>query len=446
MKAEVDRIGDLLLYAGRQGADQCEVYQEESTNWNCRVYQGKVDDLQASRSGGLGVRLIYNNVMGTAYTTDLRWESMMEAVDRAIENAKIGHPDQLEFYKPDSAEYPKLSLWDGKLDSVSDEEKIRLALDMEKMAGGKDPRIQKVLGASVSTRSHKVTIRSTRDIHQSYRSNSVSANVSVLATKNGMMQAGHGYQFSRTWEGLNPGSIVDEAIEHAVSLVGGQPVESQDAAVIFQRGVAGQIWAMLGRTLTGEEAQKGRSIFAGRKGEKVASHLVTVIDDPLREDGPGASPFDGEGVPHKTFTIIENGVLQGFLYDTRSAAKADTKTTGHAHRTFRSAVSAAPANLYLKPGDMTRDELIAGTKNGFLVVEVKGLTVGGFNVVTGDLSVGASGLWLKDGKVVGPVREVTIAGNLKEMLMEVDGVADDFKWGAIGTPSFRVKKMAVSGK
>lgn len=446
MKAEADRIQDLLLYAKEQGTDQCEVYKEESSNWNCRVYQGKVDDLQASKSGGLGMRLIYNNVMGTAYTTDLRWESMTEAVDRAIENAKIGHPDQLEFYRHESAEYPTLSLWDEKLDSISDEEKIRLALDMEKMAGGRDPRIQKVLGASVSTRSHKITIRSTQGVHQSYRSNSASASISVLATKGGMMQAGHGYQYSRTWDGLSPSSLVDEAIEHAVSLVGGQPVESQDASVIFHRNVAGQIWAMLGRTLTGEEAQKGRSIFAGREGQKVASDLVTVVDDPLREDGPGAAPFDGEGVPHKTFTLIENGVLKGFLYDTRSAAKANTTTTGHAHRSFRSAVSAAPANLYLKPGNMTRDELVACTRNGFLVAEVKGLTVGGFNVVTGDLSVGASGLWIKDGKVARPVREVTIAGNLKEMLMEVDGVADDFKWGAIGTPSFRVKKMAVSGK
>jgi predicted Zn-dependent protease len=112
VKAEADRIQDLLLYAKEQGADQCEVYKEESSNWNCRVYQGKVDDLQASKSGGLGMRLIYNNVMGTAYTTDLRWESMTEAVDRAIENAKIGHPDQLEFYRHESAEYPTLSLWD----------------------------------------------------------------------------------------------------------------------------------------------------------------------------------------------------------------------------------------------------------------------------------------------------------------------------------------------
>ena len=446
MVLEVDSLRNLLLYAGRRGAKDTELYLEESANWTCRVYQGKVDDLQASKSGGLGVRVIYNMVMGTAYTSDLRYKALEEAVDRAIENAKVGAPDLYDFFNPLHAKYASLPIWDERLESVTAEDKIRLALEMEKMAAGKDPRIQKVLGTNVSTRSRTVTVRSTRGVSNSYRANSASANVSVLAVQDGMMQGGHGGEFSRTWEGLNPERIVDEAVKHAVSLVGGQPVESQDAEVIFNRGVAAQIWGMLGRTMTGEEAQKGRSIFAGKIGEKVASELVTVIDDPLRADGPGASPFDAEGVPHSTFPIIENGVLRGFLYDSYGAAKAGVQSTGHAQRTFRSPVSASPANLFMKPGELSRDEIVAKTKNGFMVAEVKGLTVGGFNVVTGDLSVGASGVWIKEGKVVGPVREVTIAGNLKQMLMEVDAVGSDFKWSGVGTPSFRVRKMAVSGK
>ena len=443
----MDNLTNLLLYAGKRGAKQTELYQEESTSWNCRVYQGKVDDLQASKSGGLGVRVIVGGALGTAYTSDLRPEGCREVVDRAIENAKVGLPDlSREFFNPVNAQYRPLLLWDEDLEAVSAEDKIRLALDMEKMAMSKDPRIQKVLGTGVTTRSRTVTIRNDRGVSVSFRGNAATANASVLAVSGGMMQGGHGGQFSRTWKGLDPAKIVDEAVEHAVSLVGGQPIESQDAEVIFDRGVASQIWGMLCRTMTGEEAQKGRSIFAGRVGQKVASELVTIVDDPLRADGPGASPFDAEGVPRATFPIIENGVLRGFLYDLHSAAKAGVQSTGHADRTFRSHVSAAPANLYMKPGELTRDEIIAKTGSGFLVAEVKGLTVGGFNVVSGDLSVGASGIFIKDGKIVGPVREVTIAGNLKQMLLEVDAVADDFKWSNVGTPSFRVRKMAISGK
>lgn len=438
----------LLDHARKLGAREAELYLEESDSWNCRAYQGKVDDLQASKSNGLGVRVLVGDSLGIAYTSDLRPEGCIEAVDRAVANAKVSRPDNLRaFFSPGAGTaYNPIAIWDDRLEAVSAEDKIRLALEMEQMAGKKDPRIQKVLGAGVSTRSRRVTVRSTRGVDASYRANSVSANVSVLAISGGMMQGGHGGEFARSWKALDSARIVDEAVEHAVSLVGGQPVESQDAEVIFHRGVAAQIWGMLGRTLTGEEAQKGRSIFAGQIGQKVASELVTIVDDPLRADGPGASPFDAEGVPRKTFPIIEDGVLRGFLYDTYGAAKAGVSSTGHASRSFRSPVSASPANLYMKPGGLDRDEIVASTRDGFLVAEVKGLTVGGFNVVSGDLSVGASGLWIRDGKVVGPVREVTIAGNLKAMLLEVDAVCSDFKWSGVGTPSFRVKRMAVSGK
>jgi PmbA protein len=440
-------LGSLLLYAKRRGAREAEMYLEESSNWNCRVYQGKVDDLQASKSNGLGVRVLVGQSLGTAYTSDLRTQGCEEAVDRAVENARVSRSDQLrEFHEPANSMYADLRIYDDRLEGVSAQDKMKLALDMERMAGSKDPRIQKVLGTGVSTQSHTVTVRNSRGVNASYKANSASTDASVLAVSGKMMQGGHGGQFSRSWEGLDPAAIVDEAVEHAVSLVGGQPVESQDAEVIFHRGVAAQIWSMLGRTLTGEEAQKGRSIFAGRIGQKVASELVTIIDDPLRADGPGASPFDAEGVPRSTFPIIENGVLRGFLYDTYSGAKAGVASTGNARRSYRTPPSAAPSNLYMKPGDFAREQIVGSTKNGFLVVEVKGLTVGGFNVVSGDLSVGASGIWIKDGRIAGPVREVTIAGNLKTMLQEVDAVGNDFKWSGAGTPSFRIKRMAVSGK
>ena len=441
-------LRSLLDYAKRQGARDAELYLEETSNWNCRVYEGRVDDVQASSGNGLGVRVTVGDSLGTAFTSDLRDQGCREAVDRAIANAGIAEPDPLrEFYSPAQSDvYPTLRIYDEALDRVTPEEKIALALRMESMASGRHPLIRKVLSSGIHTRSQRVTVINTRGVDAFYRSNALSAFVSVLASNGGAMQGGHGSAFARKWEEIDAEKVVDEAVNHAVSLLGGQPVESQDAAVIFDRGIAAQIWGMLGRTLAGEEARKGRSIFAGRLGQKVASPLVTLIDDSLRPDSPGACPFDVEGVPKRTFPLIEEGVLKGFVYDVYTAKKAGTVSTGHARRSFRSSVSAAPENLYMKPGQMSVDDLIASTENGFLVMEVKGLGVGGFNVVTGDMSVGASGLWIKAGKVVGPVREVTVAGNWKEMLMEVDAVANDFKWSGVGAPSFRVRKMAVSGR
>lgn len=438
----------LLDHARRLGAREAEIYLEATGNWACRVYQGQIDDLQASAGNGLGARVLVGDSLGIAYTSDMRREGCVEAVDRAIANARVSAPDSFrEFFAPGSdTVYHDLPIWDQGLERVPAEERIALAFKMEEMARGRDPLVQKVLGTGVNMRSREITVVNTKGVNASHKSNMTGAFASVLAVSNGAMHGGHGSGISRTWGELDPDKIVAEAVHHAVSLVGGHPVESCDAEVIFDRGIASQIWGMLGRTLTGEEAQKGRSIFAGKTGQKVASPLVSLVDDPLRADGPGASPFDAEGVPKKTFPIIEDGILRGFMYDMYGAKKAGLVSTGHAQRSFRSAVSASPSNLYMKPGTMTVDEIVASTKNGFLVMEVKGLGVGGFNVVSGDLSAGASGLFIRDGRYQGPVREVTIAGNLKTMLLEVDAVGSDFKWSGTGAPSFRVRKMAVSGR
>ncbi|HHY76241.1 MAG TPA: TldD/PmbA family protein [Firmicutes bacterium] len=439
-------LKSLLDYAASLGVRETELYLEESNTWGCRVYQGEVENLQASQGRGLGVRVIVDKALGIAYTSDVSEESAREAISRAAENARISAPDELRcFYAPEG-EYPTIDAWSQDIEDTPAETKIRMALDMEAMAKRKNERIQKVLGTSVGTRSHSVTVVNSKGVNVSFKSNSATISCQVLAAENGVMQPGSGAQFSRSFSGLNPEKVVDEAVQKALNLLGGKPVESQDASVIFCPEVSAIIWQMLASTLTGEAVQKKRSMFAGMLGQKVASELVSLIDDPFNVDGYGASPFDAEGVPRKRMALIEDGVLKAFMYDCYSAAKDGVKSTGHASRRVQSAVQVAPCNLYLKPGTLTLEEVVASTKNGFLVMDVSGITVGGLNPVSGDLSVGASGRWITGGKFVGPVREVTIAGNLKDILLGIDAVASDLKWTNIGTPSFRTAKMAVSGK
>lgn len=439
-------LKSLLDYAASLGVRETELYLEESNTWGCRVYQGEVENLQASQGRGLGVRVIVDKALGIAYTSDVSEESAREAISRAAENARISAPDELRcFYAPEG-EYPTIDAWSQDIEDTPAETKIRMALDMEAMAKRKNELIQKVLGTSVGTRSHSVTVVNSKGVNVSFKSNSATISCQVLAAENGVMQPGSGAQFSRSFSGLNPEKVVDEAVQKALNLLGGKPVESQDASVIFCPEVSAIIWQMLASTLTGEAVQKKRSMFAGMLGQKVASELVSLIDDPFNVDGYGASPFDAEGVPRKRMALIEDGVLKAFMYDCYSAAKDGVKSTGHASRRVQSAVQVAPCNLYLKPGTLTLEEVVASTKNGFLVMDVSGITVGGLNPVSGDLSVGASGRWITGGKFVGPVREVTIAGNLKDILLGIDAVASDLKWTNIGTPSFRTAKMAVSGK
>ncbi|HHY76005.1 MAG TPA: TldD/PmbA family protein [Firmicutes bacterium] len=439
-------LKSLLDYASSLGAQETELYLEETKGWSCRVYQGEVENLQASQGKGLAVRVIAGKALGIAYTSDISDDGAREAISRAIENAKISAPDELRsFYAPEG-EYPTLQAWSQDIEDAPAETKIRMALDMEAMAKGKDSRIQKVLAASVGTNSRSVTVVNSKGVDVSFRSNYATISCQVLARENGVMQPGSGMQFSRTFAGLEPERVVGEAVEKALNLLGGKPVESQDAAVIFAPEVSSVIWQMLAGVLTGEAVQKKRSMFAGKIGQRVASELVSLIDDPFDVRGTGASPFDAEGVPRKRMALIEKGVLKTYIYDCYSAAKDGVKSTGHAYRRISTAVQAAPCNLYLEPGTQSLEEVVASTKNGLLVMDVSGISTGGFNPVSGDFSVGAAGRWISDGRFVGPVREVTIAGNLKDMLMGIDAVASDLKWLGMGTPSFRVAKMAISGK
>ncbi|HHX29342.1 MAG: TldD/PmbA family protein [Bacillota bacterium] len=439
-------LKSLLDYASSLGVRETELYLEESNNWGCRVYEGEVENLQASQGRGLGVRVIVDKALGIAYTSDVSEEGAREALSRAAENARISVPDELRaFYAPEG-EYPTIDAWSQDIVDTPAETKIRMALRMEAMAKQKDSRIRKVLGTTVGTNSRSVTVVNSKGVNVSFKSNGASISCHVLASDNEVMQPGNGVQFSRSFAALNPEKVVDEAVQKALSLLGGKPVESQDASVIFSPEISAVIWQMLAATLTGEAVQKKRSMFAGKLGQKVASELVSLIDDPFAVEGHGASPFDAEGVPRKKMALIEDGVLKAFMYDCYSAAKDGVKSTGHASRRVQTAVQAAPCNLYLKPGTLSLEEVVATTKNGFLVMDVSGITVGGLNPVSGDLSVGAAGRWITDGQFVGPVREVTIAGNLKDILLGIDAVASDLKWTNMGTPSFRTAKMAVSGK
>ncbi|NLA59642.1 MAG: TldD/PmbA family protein, partial [Firmicutes bacterium] len=257
-------LKSLLAYAASLGVGETEFYLEESSSWSCRVYQGEVENLQASQGRGLGVRVIVDKALGIAYTSDVSEGTAREAVRRAAENAKISAPDELRsFYAPEGG-YPSVETWSQDIQDTPAETKIRMALDMEAMAKQKDPRIRKVLGTGIATNSRSVTVVNSKGVNVSFKSGGAQISCQVLAADNEVMQTGFGNQFSRSFSGLDPEKVVDEAVRNALNLLGGKPVESQDASVIFAPEVSAIIWQMLAATLTGESVQKKRSMFAGK--------------------------------------------------------------------------------------------------------------------------------------------------------------------------------------
>ena len=259
------------------------------------------------------------------------------------------------------------------------------------------------------------------------------------------MQRDSWYTVARKLANLeNPESVGRKAAQRAVRKLGAVQVPTCEAPVIFDPVTAPSLLSHLVGCVNGYSIYRESSFLAGKLGETIASDLVTIIDDGRLPGGLGSKPFDGEGLPTRRTVVIDRGRLSSYLLDSYSARKLEMKSTGNAARGAGSPPTAGSTNLWLEPGQQSLDEIIASTERGLLVTELIGM---GFNPVTGDYSRGAAGLWIEAGEIVGPVEESTIAGNLSEMLMDVDAIGSDLLWlGSTASPSLRISKMTIAGE
>jgi PmbA protein len=214
--------------------------------------------------------------------------------------------------------------------------------------------------------------------------------------------------------------------------------------IIFDPLVANSILEHIFEGVNGDSVYRGASFLAGKLGEKIASENVTVIDDGTMVGGFGTSPFDGEGIPTRRTVVIENGVLKSYLLNTYTAKKLKLQTTANASRGLAGTPGIGPGNYFLQPGSRTPQQMIAEVKEGLYVTEFLGM---GVNLVTGDYSRGASGLWISGGELTFPVEEITVAGNLKNMFLNISEIANDLEFrGAVASPTLRIDGLTVGGE
>jgi PmbA protein len=267
-----------------------------------------------------------------------------------------------------------------------------------------------------------------------------------LAEQDGKKQVDYDWDFSRSAEKLRaPEEVGRNAAERVLRKLGGRKVPTQAAPVVFERRIAARIWGSVLAAVNGDTVYKGMSYLRDRAGERIASELVTLADDPLLPGGAGSAPFDGEGLPTRKNVIIAQGVLKMFLYDTITARKVGNgaQSTGNSRRSAGGAGGIGAFNLYLTPGDLTLEEILSAIPNGFYVTEMMG---GGANTVTGDFSIGASGLWIEGGKLAYAVDEVTIAGTMDGILKGVERIGNDLVFqSSISSPTFQVAEMTIGG-
>lgn len=447
-KMQIDFKG-LLLRAEKMGAQETELFFEDLQSSEIKVYEREVESLVSSRPRGLGVRIFKDDQMGFAYTSDLTQEGLRLALEKALENAMVVQKNSLKSLPPLYHEYPTMDFYNPLLAKERVEDKIEHLLKLEEMALSYEERIVKAPEVGYSDGMSHVMLYNSRGLELSFKRNLCYSYIVVLAREGEDVQTGVALTHGRSLHELDIEKTVREACQEALALLGARQVPSQKAPILFKPEVGASIIDLLGDALTAEAVQKKRSLFAGKLGQEVASPLVNLIDDGLLKEGLASQPFDGEGVPSQTTQVIREGLLETYLYDTYTSRKEERESTGNAVRSsYKGIPGVSPTNLFLSPGKKSQKELLSSVENGLYVQELSGLHSGA-NPISGDFSVGASGRWIHQGEFGESVREVTIAGNLMDLLKGIVAVASDLTFnpmvGSAGAPTFLVDSLSIGG-
>ncbi len=457
--------GQAVERALRAGATDAEVVAYEGDEFNVHVRLGEVEQLTEAGSRAIGLRVFCGTEGGqrtaSTSTSDLSEAGLARIVESAVALAKVtgvdpfaGLPEREAFGKHDPEAQ---ALYFEDANSIPPPERIEIARRCEAAAMGFDTRIQNSKGGSFDCSSTRRVMVNSRGFHGEYQRSYVGFSASPIAQDASGMQGGYWYSTARTAQLLeDPESVGREAARRALRLLGARRVPTQECSVVFPAESARGLMGNLLSAANGDAIYRNASMFSGKLGEQVAGENITMVDDgtmvfdhtladgtTIQVGGFGTSPFDGDGLPTRRTVVIERGVLKELLLNTYTGRKLNMASNAKASRGLAGAPGIGGGNYFLEPGTLTHDEIVGDVKNGLLVLSTMGF---GVNLVTGDYSQGASGLWIENGEVSFPVEEITIAGNLKDMFRNVSAIGNDLQFrGSGAVPTVRIEGMTVAG-
>jgi PmbA protein len=448
------------------GATDAEAVAVESEDFGVNVRLGQVEQLTESGSRALGLRVFFADAVGNrtanTSTSDLTPEGVTRIIESAIGLAKVtgadpfaGLPDRDAF---GSNDVDSLALYFTDVDAIPPAERIEIARRCEAAAMAYDTRIQNSSGADFDASSlHRIMVNS-RGFSGEYRRSYCGFSVSPIAQDaSGAMQRDFWYSSARTAKLLlSPEEVGRIAAQRALRRLGARPVKTQHCPVVFAPEVARGLMGNLLAAADGDSIYRNSSMFSGKLGEQVAGENITMIDDgtmvfdhtlpdgtSLRVGGFGTSPFDGDGLATSRTVVVERGILKHLMLNTYTARKLSMQSTRKASRGLAGAPGIGGGNYYLEAGSLTPEQIIGGVPSGLYVLQTMGH---GVNLVTGDYSVGASGLWIENGELAYPVEQITIAGNLKDIFRNVTAIGNDLEFRGTGAvPTVRIEGMTVAG-
>ncbi len=437
----------ILSLASSFKADAAEVFLRSYTATAVEVKERKVDAFDRARDIGAGLRVLIEGRLGFAFTTDLSGDSLRILAQSAATNARHAEPDEFHSIpgRP-GAPYQSVDIFDPEIVALTEAEKIKRVMAMEREAFATDPRIKRIRKAAATFSDSETMIMNTKGAEVSYKSTACSSSIEVVAEDKGESQAGSEFDVSRYYRKLKMEEVGRKGAQRALDLLGARHIDSGKSPVVLETTVAQDFLSLMASGFSAESVQKKRSLFIGKLGREVASAAVTVFDDGLLEGGLGTAPSDDETVPMQKKTVIENGRLALFLHNVYTANKDKTISTGNGMRGgFKGMPGVGVTNLYIKPGTDSLENLIASLDRGLFVTEVMGMHTA--NPISGDFSVGATGFWIEKGGKAFPVREITIAGNILDLMKNVAAVGSDLRFsGRIGSPSLLIKELSIAGK
>jgi PmbA protein len=419
----------------------------EGEEFSAAVRMREVESLKEAGSRAAGIRVMVGRHGGSSYTSDLTPEGIATMVRGAIDLAKITSEDPFAGLPDESdlgSRKEDLELYDDAIEGMETDWKIAQAKRAEEVAFATDPRIENSEGASFDSYVGRRVFVNSKGFGGWYRTSSCGLSVSPVAKQNGSMERDYWYTSARAASKLeSPEEVGRRAAERAVRRLNPRKIPTQKAAVIFEPRTARSLLSDLFDAVNGGAIYRHASFLAGKLGEKIASDALTVVDDATIPGLFGSSPFDDEGVLSRRTVVVEKGVLKSYLLNSYSARKLNLRTTGNASRGITGNAGVGPGNFFIEAGERSAESILKGLPAGLYVTELIG---GDTNTVTGDYSSGAAGLWIENGEMAYPVSEITIAGNMKQMLMDLEIGADLEFRGSIASPTLLIREMTISGQ
>ncbi len=448
--ASVDALAAIAGRVAEQAGpgEQVEAYVSAGTNTSVDAYEGEIESLTQAGASGIGIRVIKDGRTGFAWATSLDDDIVAETLAEARDNRPFAEPDEFAgLAEPDGVAAQTLDLYRDEVLSTPVDDKVALAIELERMVRAADPRVTGVRSATYSDGEGAFALATSTGIRAGGRATTAYVSVSALADDGDASVIAGGYSIGRAPGDISLQEAADDALERLLAKIGSTKPESGDVTLILEPRLTATVLGIISGMLGGETVAKGRSPFANRVGEQIGSPLLTIVDDPTNPASLGAESHDDEGLATRRVPLLRAGVLEGFLHNTYSARRAGTVSTASAARGFSSRPGISARALTVDPGSGDLESLLASVDDGVLASSLGGLH-SGVNPVSGDFSVSVEGLRVRHGARAEPIKEATLASTLQRLLLDVSHVGADVEWQPSGTGgvTLLVPGVTLSGR